>query len=82
LRVALGSGYVSLISGVGVQELRSQESQSLRKVMLNSVVFILGFSIVFIALGAISTEVGQLLAQYKSTLARFAGGLLSFLVFI
>lgn len=66
-------GYVSLISGVGVQELRSQESQSLRKVMLNSVGFILGFSIVFIALGAISTEVGQLLAQYKSTLARLAG---------
>ncbi len=66
-------GYVSLISGVGVQELRSQESQSLRKVMLNSVGFILGFSIVFIALGAISTGVGQLLAQYKSTLARLAG---------
>jgi cytochrome c biogenesis protein CcdA len=66
-------GYVSLISGVGVQELRSQESQSLRKVMLNSVGFILGFSIVFIALGAISPEVGQLLAQYKSTLARLAG---------
>ncbi|MGA9510160.1 MAG: cytochrome c biogenesis protein CcdA [Candidatus Sulfotelmatobacter sp.] len=66
-------GYVSLISSVGVQELRSQESQSLRKVMLNSVAFILGFSIVFIALGAISTEVGQLLAQYKSTLARLAG---------
>jgi hypothetical protein len=56
---------VSLISGVGVQELRSQESQSLRKVMLNSVGFILGFSIVFIALGAISPEVGQLLAQYN-----------------
>jgi hydrogenase/urease accessory protein HupE len=41
--------------------------------MLNSVGFILGFSIVFIALGAISTGVGQLLAQYKSTLARLAG---------
>jgi Cytochrome C biogenesis protein transmembrane region len=27
-------GYVSLISGVGIQELRSQESRSLRKVML------------------------------------------------
>jgi cytochrome c-type biogenesis protein len=66
-------GYVSLISGVGVQELRSQESQSLRKVMLNSVGFILGFSIVFIALGAISTGVGQLLAQYKSMLARLGG---------
>ena len=66
-------GYVSLISGVGVEELKSQESQFLRKVMLNSIAFILGFSIVFIALGAISTEVGQLMARYKSVLARVAG---------
>jgi cytochrome c-type biogenesis protein len=66
-------GYVSLISGVGVEELKSQESQFLRKVMLNSIAFILGFSIVFIALGAISTQVGQLMARYKSVLAQVAG---------
>lgn len=66
-------GYVSLISGAGVDELKSQEGQLLRKVMLNSVAFILGFSIVFIALGAISTEVGQMLARYKSLLAQIAG---------
>jgi len=66
-------GYVSLISGVGVEELKSQESQLLRKMMLNSVSFILGFSIVFVTLGAISTEVGQLLARYKSTLAQVSG---------
>src|SRR5881398_1973268 len=66
-------GYVSLISGAGVEELKSQESQLLRKVMLNSMGFILGFSIVFITLGAISTEVGQLLARYKSMLAQIAG---------
>ena len=66
-------GYVSLISGVGVEELKSQESQLLRKVMLNSIGFVLGFSIVFIALGAISTEVGQLMARYKSLLAQLAG---------
>ena len=66
-------GYVSLISGAGVEELKSQESQLLRKVMLNSIAFILGFSIVFVALGAISTEVGQLMARYKSLLARVAG---------
>jgi len=66
-------GYVSLISGAGVEELKSQESQLLRKVMLNSIGFVLGFSIVFIALGAISTEVGQLMARYKSVLARVAG---------
>src|ERR1700757_4975130 len=66
-------GYVSSISGVGVEELKSQETHLLRKVMLNSIAFILGFSVVFIALGAISTEVGQLMAHYKSLLARVAG---------
>jgi cytochrome c-type biogenesis protein len=66
-------GYVSLISGVGIEELKAQESALLRKVMLNSIAFVLGFSIVFVTLGALSTEVGQLAAEYKSTLARVAG---------
>ncbi len=66
-------GYVSLISGTGVEELKSQEARVLRKLMLNSAAFILGFSVVFITLGAISTEVGQLLARYKSLLAQVAG---------
>ena len=66
-------GYVSLISGVGVEQLKLQEGQLFRKVMFNSAAFIIGFSIVFITLGAISTEVGQILAQYKSLLARIAG---------
>jgi cytochrome c-type biogenesis protein len=65
-------GYVSLISGAGVEELQSQQSGLLRKVMLNSIAFILGFSVVFITLGAISTAVGQLLARYKSVLAQVA----------
>jgi len=66
-------GYVSLISGAGVEELKSSEGHLLRKLMLNSAAFIIGFSIVFITLGALSTEVGQFLAQYKSMLARVAG---------
>lgn len=69
-------GYVSLISGAGIEELKSSDSHLLRKVMLNSAAFILGFSIVFITLGAISTEVGQILAQYKSLLARIAGAVI------
>jgi cytochrome c-type biogenesis protein len=66
-------GYVSLISGAGVEELQSQEGKLLRKVMVNSIGFILGFSVVFVTLGAISTEVGQLMAMYKSKLAVVAG---------
>jgi cytochrome c-type biogenesis protein len=66
-------GYVSLISGVGVEQLKAHESQLLRKVMLNSVAFILGFSVVFVTLGAVATEVSQMLSRYRSTLAEIAG---------
>src|SRR6202158_4005697 len=66
-------GYVSLISGVGVEQLKTQESQLLRKVMLNSIAFILGFSVVFITLGAVATEVSQMLARYRSIFAQVAG---------
>src|SRR5207302_8907180 len=45
-------GYVSLISGAGVEELRQQDGKLMRSVMLNSVMFILGFSLVFMVLGA------------------------------
>jgi cytochrome c-type biogenesis protein len=66
-------GYVSLISGVGVEQLKAQESHLLRKVMLNSVAFILGFSVVFVTLGAVATEVSQMLSRYRSILAQIAG---------
>lgn len=66
-------GYVSLISGAGVDELKAAQGQLMRRVMVNSVGFILGFSVVFVTLGAISTEVGQIAAQYKHTLSIVAG---------
>src|SRR5579864_6033822 len=66
-------GYVSLISGVGIEELKAQESGVFRRVMLNSIAFVLGFSIVFVTLGALSTEIGQLAQQYKALLAQVAG---------
>ncbi len=69
-------GYVSLISGVGVEQLEQQEASLFRKVMLNSIAFVIGFSIVFVTLGALSTEVGQLATRYKSTLAQIAGVLI------
>jgi cytochrome c-type biogenesis protein len=66
-------GYVSLISGVAVDELKEQQASLLRRVMLNSLAFIAGFSLVFVSLGAISTELGQLAARYKPVLAQVAG---------
>jgi len=66
-------GYLSLISGAGLEELKAPQSHLMRRVMVNSIGFILGFSVVFILLGAAATEVGQLLGIYKHLLARIAG---------
>jgi cytochrome c-type biogenesis protein len=66
-------GYVSLISGAGVEELKAPQRQLMRRIMVNSIGFILGFSVVFVTLGAISTEIGQIAAQYEHTLSIVAG---------
>jgi cytochrome c-type biogenesis protein len=66
-------GYVSMISGAGLDELKAPQGQLKRRVMFNSVAFILGFSVVFIALGAAATVIGQALGHYRSLLAREAG---------
>ena len=53
-------GYVSLISGASVEDLQSSERRVLRTVMLHSITFVLGFSVVFIALGAVATRSANL----------------------
>ena len=45
----------------------------LRTVMLHSVTFVLGFSVVFIALGAVATGIGQVVNEYHSLLSKIAG---------
>jgi cytochrome c-type biogenesis protein len=66
-------GYVSLVSGVGVEELKAPDVRLLRRVMLQSVMFILGFSAVFVSLGLAASSIGQLLATYRTYLAHAAG---------
>jgi cytochrome c-type biogenesis protein len=66
-------GYVSLISGASVEDLQSENRRVLATVMLHSLTFILGFSVVFIALGAVATGIGQLANEYHNVLAKVAG---------
>ena len=58
-------GYISFISGVSFEEMQDAENWKLarRRVVSNSLMFILGFSLVFIALGASATAVGQFLHE-------------------
>jgi len=57
--------YVAFITGISLEELSQEENlrQVRIKVIANSLMFILGFSLVFIALGASATFVGKFLAS-------------------
>ncbi len=68
-------GYLSFISGVNVAELKGTAAPAhlVRRVAITSGVFVLGFSTVFVALGAAATVVGEFLQQYKRGLG-MAGG--------
>jgi cytochrome c-type biogenesis protein len=67
-------GYISLISGTGAETLESADNRrALGTVMLNSITFIIGFSIVFIMLGAGATVLGQLVGRFRRDLTFVAG---------
>jgi cytochrome c-type biogenesis protein len=68
-------GYISYISGLSVEEIvaSGRRQRVPPKILWNALGFILGFSAIFIALGAVATTVGQVLAAYRAVLARVAG---------
>lgn len=69
-------GYLSYISGVSVDDMRSgggNRGRVLARVTLNALLFILGFTTVFVALGATATALGQQLEGHRVTLMRIGG---------
>src|SRR6202795_290848 len=67
-------GYISMLSGVGVEQLR--QGQQPRGLFASSVSFVVGFSLVFISFGASASAVGAFLQQHRSALAPIAGALI------
>ena len=68
--------YLSFITGMSVADLSQDLTASARRrVLLHAVTFVLGFSVVFVALGASFSAAGQLLFQYRSAI-RVVGGIL------
>src|SRR5215831_3430793 len=69
-------GYISLVSGASVEELQSQDQKLLRTMLLHSCMFVLGFMVVFVILGAAATALGQLVQAYKKYLSWVAGAMI------
>ena len=73
--------YLSFVSGVSLDEMRSDEAcgRVRSRVVLNSMAFIIGFSLVFISLGASASFLGSLFLDYRN-LIRITGGFFILLV--
>jgi cytochrome c-type biogenesis protein len=74
----LAPGYVAVISGVSVEELRQRHGGIHWSVLLNALLFVLGFSILFVALGASAGAVGRFLSANRELLNRIAGSVIVF----
>ena len=62
-------GYLSLMSGLSAAELETERAQVLRATLL----FVAGFTVVFVALGATASAVGQTLQDHQRGLNQAAG---------
>ena len=67
-------GYLSMLSGFSASELINGHPKILtRKVVRSAAFFALGFTVVFTAMGAAASAVGDLLASHKAVLAKIFG---------
>lgn len=82
-------GYLSYISGLSLDEMRgtsivagggtvavARPAGARRQVVIASLAFIIGFSLVFVALGAAASAIGQFLAQRQEIFNRIAGAVI------
>jgi cytochrome c-type biogenesis protein len=64
--------YVTFITGLSVDELQSAR----RTALVHSLLFIAGFTLIFLALGATATVVGRALLVYRGWISRIGGVLI------
>ncbi|HEX2737407.1 MAG TPA: cytochrome c biogenesis protein CcdA [Acidimicrobiia bacterium] len=69
-------GYLSLITGISVGELREGDPRYLVRIAINTGLFVLGFTVVFTLLFLSTTAVSDALFQNQETLTRVAGALI------
>lgn len=67
--------YISYITGLSLDELKTSGKSNLYHIALNTLFFIIGFTIVFTALGASATYLGNVVSSYRDIL-RYVGGII------
>ena len=65
--------YVSFITGLGLEELEQGGEDVKRNTLIHSLLFVAGFTLIFMLMGASATYIGQLLRVYQDVIARTGG---------
>ncbi len=68
--------YLCFLAGVSFEELQNDDSHVTGSVFRTALAFVLGFTTVFVLLGATASFIGQALTQYLDTLSMVAGAII------
>ena len=70
--------YLAWLAGLSFEELRSDsiEAATKRRIVVAALAFVLGFTTVFVALGATASVIGRTIAQYFDILSIIAGAII------
>ncbi|MCX2721121.1 cytochrome c biogenesis CcdA family protein [Roseibium salinum] len=70
--------YLCYLAGVSVDELKgtAETTGSGRRIIAAAIAFVLGFTVVFVALGATASVIGQSIARYYDILSYVAGAII------
>lgn len=63
-------GFLSYVTGVSFEDLRDHHGMRQRRALSHALLFLLGFSVIFIALGASTSLIGNLFVEYGDFLRR------------
>jgi cytochrome c-type biogenesis protein len=69
-------GYISFISGYSLSDMTGDNAAAKRAIIVNTLVFIAGFTLVFVLMGAAATSIGKVLNENLSLINKIAGAII------
>lgn len=74
--------FLSYITGVSVNELKSENAMLQRRTLLHTIFFLIGFSIIFVVLGMSTTYIGKFFVLYNDLIRQIGAILIIFFGFV
>ncbi|SET38621.1 cytochrome c-type biogenesis protein [Salinibacillus kushneri] len=70
--------FLSYVTGMSVNELKSENAMLTKRSLLHTISFLIGFSAIFVVLGFAATTLGELLIQYRDYIRQVGAILMVF----